>query len=177
MFANVLALLSAVAFVDATQVKSVRIGDDPIRQQGNWTVHDVASSAVVLENAAAGVASTLSATLILDELRMECPYADHVGALIPVEGASPKQYTLQFVKEDAQLPAGAIKDGWFQKDAADDLIHPDQQKLGNSKVNQNGVFDVVEGNFDFPALSWVEKTPEPGEGFLVVVDYSHDLTC
>ena len=44
-------------------------------------------------------------------------------------------------------------------------------------MNQNGVFDVVEGHFDFPALSWVEKTPEPGEGFLVVVDYSHDLTC
>ncbi|KAI5824443.1 hypothetical protein K523DRAFT_285004 [Schizophyllum commune Tattone D] len=177
MFAAAFALLSAVAFADATQVKSVKAGNDPIRQQGNWTLHDIASSALILEDAAADAPSKLSASLILDEFRMQCPYGDHVGALIPVEGASPKQYTLQFVKDDAQLPEGAIKDGWFKTDATDDFSHPDLQKLGNSKVGENGIFDVVEGNFDFPALTWVEKSAEAGEGFEILVDYAHDLTC
>ncbi|KAL1751970.1 hypothetical protein FB107DRAFT_278162 [Schizophyllum commune] len=165
MFAAACALLSAVAFTDATQVKSVKAGNDPIRQQGNWTLHDIPSSALILEDAAADAPSKLSASLILDEFRSART------------ATTPKQYTLQFVKDDAQLPEGAIKDGWFQTDATDDFSHPDLQKLGNSKVGENGIFDVVEGNFDFPALTWVEKSAEAGEGFEILVDYAHDLTC
>ncbi|KAL1718841.1 hypothetical protein EV715DRAFT_200429 [Schizophyllum commune] len=106
MFAIALALFSAIAFIDATQVQPINACSDLVHQQGNWTLHDIASGSpsVILEDAPADTASSL----IPDDFRIQCPSGHHIGALVPVEGASPKQYTLQFVVDDEQLPEGAI---------------------------------------------------------------------
>ncbi|KAI5889702.1 uncharacterized protein SCHCODRAFT_02751210 [Schizophyllum commune H4-8] len=106
MFAIALALLGAITIINVTSVKSTKACNDPVHQHGNWTLHDTASgpSSVILEDASPDTASSL----ILDDFRIECPSGHHIGALVPVEGESPKQYALQFVEDDAQLPEGAI---------------------------------------------------------------------
>ncbi|KAL1665947.1 hypothetical protein GGF50DRAFT_51659 [Schizophyllum commune] len=99
MFAIALALLGASAFVHATQVEPSRTSNDTVSQ-----MYDITSSSTILEGASANAPYPL----ILDDFRIPCPSGDHIGALVPIEGASPKQYTLQFVEDDAQLPEGAI---------------------------------------------------------------------
>ncbi|KAI5827411.1 hypothetical protein K523DRAFT_418460 [Schizophyllum commune Tattone D] len=103
MFAIAFALLGAIAFIDVTQVQLIKACSDPVRQQGNSTLHDIASS-VILEDTPANALSALD----LNDFRIQCPGGDHIGALVPVEGANPTQYTLQFVEDDSQLPDGAI---------------------------------------------------------------------
>ena len=45
-------------------------------------------------------------------------------------------------------------------------------------MNQEGFFDVVDdGDFDFPALSWIEQKPQNGQGYQIVIDYAHDAEC
>ncbi|KAL1704596.1 hypothetical protein EV121DRAFT_205471 [Schizophyllum commune] len=104
MFAIALALLGASAFVHATQVEPLRTGNDTVSQlEGNWTLYDISPSTILKE-----VSANAPYALTLDDFRIPCPSGDHIGALIPVEGANPKQYTLQFLQDDAQLPEGAI---------------------------------------------------------------------
>ena len=65
---------------------------------------ETSSSSTILKE----VSTNAPYPLTLDGFRVPCPSGDHIGALVPVEGASSKQYTLQFLQDDAQLPEGAI---------------------------------------------------------------------
>ncbi|KAL1753693.1 hypothetical protein FB107DRAFT_217211 [Schizophyllum commune] len=104
MFVIALAILGASAFVHATQVEPLKTGNDTISHpEGNWTLYASTSSSSILVEG-----SNAPYPLTLDDFRIPCPSGDHIGALVPVEGASPKQYTLQFLQDDAQLPEGAI---------------------------------------------------------------------
>ncbi|KAL1696223.1 hypothetical protein GGG16DRAFT_121070 [Schizophyllum commune] len=105
MFGIALAILGASTLVNATQVEPLKTGNDTISQpEGNRTLYTPASSSSILAEGSANAPYPLT----LDDPRILCPSGDHIGALVPVEGASPKQYTLQFLQDDAQLPEGAI---------------------------------------------------------------------
>ncbi|KAL1688252.1 hypothetical protein GGG16DRAFT_60372 [Schizophyllum commune] len=179
MFSTTLFVLGAVGLASATQVKYIKASaTDPLNSQGNWTLHSIAPSAFILEDAPDATTSNVSAYLDGKQVKMDCPYDGLVAALLPVDGSDPKQYTFEFVKADAKLADGAITDGWFEEDAIPGINYPDLKKIGNSNVNQEGFFDVVDdGDFDFPALSWIEQKPQNGQGYQVVIDYAHDAEC
>ena len=104
MFGIALAVLGASILVNATQVEPLKTGNDTINQpEGNWTLYAPASSSSILVEG-----SNAPYPLTLDGFRISCLSRDHIGGLVPVEGAIPKQYTLQFLQDDAQLPEGAI---------------------------------------------------------------------
>ncbi|KAL1738878.1 hypothetical protein HDZ31DRAFT_14968, partial [Schizophyllum fasciatum] len=153
MYAPALALLAGASLASAAAVRSLAPGADAISGQGNWTLHSIAPTAVVVADSPVPTLSAISASLVQGELKMYCPYPDFRAALVPVEGTDPKQYTFEFVKADAELKEGTIVDGWTQSDLTDDLKHPDLQKVANSKAGK-GVFDVTTANFDFPALTF-----------------------
>ncbi|KAL1739923.1 hypothetical protein HDZ31DRAFT_48527 [Schizophyllum fasciatum] len=173
MFPPALALLASASLASATAIKALAPGADALRGQTNWTLNAVSDTAVALQDAPAGTPSNISASLVSGELKMSCPFPDYHGVLVPVEGTDPVQYTLEFAKVGAELAAGSIADGWTSSDLTDDLRHPDLKKLANSKAGK-GVFDVTSANFDFPALTF---KPVEGEGYAIVIDYAHDITC
>ncbi|KAL1660460.1 hypothetical protein GGF50DRAFT_91255 [Schizophyllum commune] len=179
MFSTALFVLGAVGLASATQVKYIKASaTDPLNSQGNWTLHSIAPSAFILEDAPDATTSNVSAYLNGKQVKMDCPYDGLVAALLPVDGSDPKQYTFEFVKADAKLAEGAITDGWFEEDAIPGINYPDLKKMGNSNVNQEGFFDVVDdGDFDFPALSWIAQKPQNGQGYQIVIDYAHDAEC
>ncbi|KAL1699499.1 hypothetical protein EV121DRAFT_216109 [Schizophyllum commune] len=176
MFSTALFVLGAVGLASATQVKYIKASaTDPLNSQGNWTLHSIAPSTFILEDAPDATTSNVSAYLNGKQVKMDCPYDGLVAALLPVDGSDPKQYTFEFVKADAKLAEGAITDGWFEEDAIPGINYPDLKKMGNSNVNQEGFFDVVDdGDFDFPALSWIAQKPQNGQGYQIVIDYAHD---
>ncbi|KAI4520626.1 hypothetical protein K525DRAFT_279668 [Schizophyllum commune Loenen D] len=179
MFSTALFVLGAVGLASATQVKYIKASaTDPLNSQGNWTLHSIAPSTFILEDAPDATTSNVSAYLNGKQVKMDCPYDGLVAALLPVDGSDPKQYTFEFVKADAKLAEGAITDGWFEEDAIPGINYPDLKKMGNSNVNQEGFFDVVDdGDFDFPALSWIAQKPQNGQGYQIVIDYAHDAEC
>ncbi|KAL1719419.1 hypothetical protein EV715DRAFT_199332 [Schizophyllum commune] len=176
MFSTALFVLGAVGLASATQVKYIKASaTDPLNSQGNWTLHSIAPSTFILEDAPDATTSNVSAYLNGKQVKMDCPYDGLVAALLPVDGSDPKQYTFEFVKANAKLAEGAITDGWFEEDAIPGINYPDLKKIGNSNVNKEGFFDVVDdGDFDFPALSWIEQKPQNGQGYQIVIDYAHD---
>ncbi|KAL1726973.1 hypothetical protein EV714DRAFT_218263 [Schizophyllum commune] len=176
MFSTALFVLGAVGLASATQVKYIKASaTDPLNSQGNWTLHSIAPSTFILEDAPDATTSNVSAYLNGKQVKMDCPYDGLVAALLPVEGVDPKQYTFDFVKADAKLAEGAITDGWFEEDAIPGINYPDLKKIGNSNVSQEGFFEVVDdGDFDFPALSWIAQKPQNGQGYQIVIDYAHD---
>ncbi|KAL1726975.1 hypothetical protein EV714DRAFT_254375 [Schizophyllum commune] len=173
MFATTLALLATVAFVNGAAVKSLKPDADPVHGQGNWTLHAIAPTKVILDDSPVPTLSSISASLVSGELKMYCPYPDYRAVLVPVEGTDPTQYTFEFAKADAELAEGSITDGWTQSDLTDDYQFPDLQKVANSKAGE-GVFDMTSANFDFPSLTW---KPAKGKGYEVVLDYAHEPTC
>ncbi|KAL1751971.1 hypothetical protein FB107DRAFT_220904 [Schizophyllum commune] len=179
MFSTALFVLGAVGLTSATQVKYIKASaTDPLNSQGNWTLHSIAPSAFILEDAPDATVSNVSAYVNGNQVKMDCPYDGLVAALLPVDGSDPKQYTFEFVKADAKLAEGAITDGWYEEDAIPGINYPDLKKIGNSNIDWEGFFDVVDdGDFDFPALSWIEQKPQNGQGYQIVIDYAHDAEC
>ncbi|KAL1739819.1 hypothetical protein HDZ31DRAFT_68553 [Schizophyllum fasciatum] len=183
MFAAALTLLSGLALANAAGLRYGATSEYG-QNQGDFILHETANPSGYVLGGSVATNLSISATLTNGELWMHCPYEGYQAVLVPVAGADPAAYTVQFINSFEGLPAGTLMGKWATTEDRTGLGNDNFTKVINLNHPEDvGRWDVHLNNDKYDGVNtieWVNKSYyDHGvyRGWFIVLDNANDVTC